>query len=194
MKKSRVFDSVGNYSSRMNQCTLQSKVPEEKLTELANNHGTCNGLRLHPSPPALAQLLTRKFAKTSDHCLRKVQVVWVGRKWEGLSLLENECSTCHQKCSFLVVFHTHVEHLLSLCTMVQCCYSWYQRMSYRLYCVLILKEWGRGNQSRQMKVVTYLLSLSLSLKINPVISFVSMISELLTNYTNCLFLDYWILR
>ena len=69
-----------------------------------------------------------------------------------------------------------------------------QRVSYRLNCVLILKEWERGSQSRERKIVLYLYSLCLRFKINPGIYFVSMILMWWsTNFANCFWaglLDY----
>ena len=82
--------------------------------------------------------------------------------------------------------------LLGIPTECACCCFWYQKMPYGLCCVLVLKDRGRENQSRQMKVLLHLFSLSLSLKINPEIYFVSTVSKLSKSDANRLLLDYWI--
>lgn len=138
---------LGNYweSNILQEWTnalCKAKSPKKIWQSWGKVIGTYYGLQLCPPQSALIQFLNRNFTQTSDHCLsRKVEAVWVGRKLEAQSLFQKKYPACHQNHPFLVVFHTHLVHLLSVC-------SRYQKSYRLLYCVHMLKKWGRESQSR----------------------------------------------
>lgn len=138
-------------TSQKEETYFAEQSPRRKSIELSLKHTV---LQLCPLQAAFGQSLSRSFAKAgSEHSSRKVGVYEeAGREKHNL---------CFRISSHRVIkawWPYGLPHSLGAPVECAACYYKFQSMSHRLNCVLILKEWGGGHQSRQEGFVVFMQS------------------------------------